>query len=98
MTTSTEFVKAGITGHTLREITEKFGKPWSRIAEEDPLMANYGLAFAWFREREQLPVEAAYDKAMKLTSQAISDLFEDEKKPGVKAAADFVSPPPATTP
>lgn len=98
MTTAAEFVKAGITGQTFREITEKFGKPFNRVAEEDPVMANYALAFAWFREREHLAVPAAYDKAMTLTTGAVENLFEDGSMPGVQAVADFDSQPSTTTP
>lgn len=98
MTTPKEFLKVGVTGHTFREITEKFGKNFNAIAAEDPSMANMALGFAWFREREHLPVEAAYDKAMNCTTAQIEDLFEDDKKPGAKAVTDFVSPPPTTTP
>jgi hypothetical protein len=98
MTTAQEFVKSGITGNTFREITEKFGKPFNAIAQEDPAMANFALAFAWFRDREHLPLPAAYDKAMGLTNSQVIGLFEDIDAPGVKAAADFDSPPPTTTP
>src|SRR5690348_11161238 len=98
MTTAAEFVKGGITGQTFREITEKFGRPFNRVAEEDPVMANYAIAFAWYREREKLPVPAAFDKAMTLTTGQVEALFEDPTVPGVQAAVDFVSPPPTTTP
>lgn len=97
MSTAEEFVKAGITGQTFREISEKFGKPFNRVAEEDPVMANYALAFAWYREREHLQVQAAYDKAMTLTTTAVEGLFEDAT-PEVKAVADFGSTPRTTTP
>ena len=53
---------------------------------------------AWFRAREHLPVQAAYDKAMTLTTTAIEALFEDAAAPEVKAVADFDSPPRTTTP
>jgi hypothetical protein len=98
MTTAIEFAKGGITGQTFREITEKFGKPFNRIGEDDPVMGNYALAFAWFREREHLALPAAYDKAMTLTTDGVLALFEDVDVPEVKAAADFVSPPLTTTP
>lgn len=98
MTTAAEFAKAGITGQTFREITEKFGKPFNRIGEDDPVMGNYALAFAWFREREHLPVPEAFDKAMTLTTSGVEGLFEDPTVPGVKAVVDFDSPPPTTTP
>lgn len=98
MTTSEEFIKAGVTGQTFRDIADKFGKPFTAIAADDPVMANYALAFAWFREREHLPVPAAYDKAMTLTNAAIEALFEDDKDPKVVAVADFASPPPMTMP
>lgn len=98
MTTAAEFAKAGITGQTFREITEKFGKPFNTVAQEDATMANFALAFAWFREREHLPVPEAYDKAMTLTTEGVERLFEDSSEPGVKAAVDFVSPPSTTMP
>ena len=98
MTTAAEFVKAGITGQTFREISEKFGKPFNQVASDDPVMANYALAFAWFREREHLPVPAAFDKAMTLTTSGVESLFEDTTVPGVEAMADFDSPPLTTTP
>lgn len=98
MTTAMEFVKAGITGQTFREISEKFGKPFNTVASDDPVMGNYALAFAWFKEREHLTVQAAYDKAMTLTTSAVEALFENGKDPKVEAAADFVSQPPMTTP
>lgn len=98
MSTAEEFVKSGITGQTFREITEKFGKSFNAVAQEDPVMANYAVAFGWFREREHLQVQAAFDKAMTLTTAAIEELFEDTKAPGVVAVADFASPPPTTTP
>jgi hypothetical protein len=98
MTTAAEFVKAGITGQTFREITEKFGKPWNQVAEGDPVMANVAIGFAWYREREHLTVPEAYDKAMKLTIADVELLFEDVKVPGVAALADFASTPPSTTP
>lgn len=98
MTTAKEFVKAGVTGQTFREISEKFGKSFNAVCEEDPVMGNYALAFAWFREREHLQVQPAFDKAMTLTNAGIESLFEDTTAPGVSAMADFVSPPPATTP
>lgn len=98
MTTAAEFVKGGITGQTFREITEKFGKPWNQVAEGDPVMANVALGFAWYREREHLPVPEAYDKAMKLTIADVELLFEDVKVPGVAAMADFDSLPSTTTP
>jgi hypothetical protein len=98
MTTAAEFAKAGITGQTFREIAEQFGKPFNRIGEEDPVMGNYALAFAWFRERDHLPVPEAFDKAMTLTTANVEGLFEDSSSAVVKAAVDFASPPPATTP
>jgi len=97
MTTSTEFQKAGITGQTFREISEKFGKTWNNLVQEDAIMTNYALAFAWFREREHLQVQAAYDKALTLTIDGVEALFE-ESTPEVKAVVDFDSPPPTTTP
>ena len=97
MSTAEEFIKAGITGQTFREIAEKFGKPFNRVAEEDPVMGNYAIAFAWFREREKLPVQPAYDKAMTLTTAQVEGLFEDASVPGVQAVVDFDSPPPKTT-
>lgn len=98
MTTASEFLKAGITGQTFREISQKFGKNFNAVAAEDPVMANYALAFAWFREREHLQVQDAFDKAMTLTTVAVEALFEDAKAPGVQAVADFDSPQPMTTP
>lgn len=97
MTTGEEFVKSGITGQTWREMREKFGKPFNVLGQEDPVMANYAIAFAWFREREHLPVPDAYDKAMTLTSAQVEALFEDAT-PEVKAVTDFDSPQPTTTP
>lgn len=98
MTTATEFIKSGVTGQTFREITEKFGKNFNAVATEDQAMGNYALAFAWFREREHLPVPAAYDKAMTLTINDIEKLFEEATTPAAKAIVDFASQPPATTP
>lgn len=98
MATAAEFVKSKVTGQTFREISEKFGKPFNRVAEEDPVMANYAIAFAWFRETDHLQVQEAFDKAMSLSTSQIEGLFDDAKDPGVKANADFVSPPPTTTP
>lgn len=98
MTTAAEFARAGITGQTFREISEKFGKPFNAVAEEDPVMANYAIAFAWYREREHLQVQAAFDKALTLTTEGVEGLFEDASVPGVEAVADFDSPPPTTTP
>lgn len=98
MTTAAEFVKSGITGHTFREIREKFGAPFERLSDEDKVMTNYALAFAWVRENEQLPVEAAHDKALKMHMSEIEALFEDDGDPKVKAAADFVSQPSTTMP
>lgn len=98
MTTAQEFVKSGVTGQTFREITDKFGKPFNMVAQEDAVMANFALAFAWYREREHLPVPAAFDKAMTLTTEQVEKLFEDSKAPGVQAGVDFVSPPLTTTP
>jgi hypothetical protein len=98
MTTAAEFVKAGITGQTFREISEKFGNTFSRIAGDDPVMGNYAIAFAWFREREHLPVPAAFEKALGLTTAGVEGLFEDAGEPGVQALADFDSPQPTTTP
>ena len=97
MTTAKEFVRAGITGQTFREITDKFGKPFNRVAEEDAVMANYALAFAWYREREHLSVPESYDKAMTLTTAAVEGLFE-QNTPAVKTATDFVSQPSTTMP
>lgn len=98
MTTAKEFVKTGITGQTFREIAEKFGKPFNAVADDDPVMGNYALAFAWFRVKEHLPVPAAFDKAMTLTTADIEALFDNAADPGVKALADFDSPPRTTTP
>lgn len=98
MTTAGEFAKSGITGQTFREITEKFGEHFNGLAKSDPTMANFAVAFAWFREREHLPVPAAYDKAMTLTTAQVEALFEDPAVPEVQVAADFDSPPPTTTP
>lgn len=98
MTTAAEFAKAGITGQTFREITEKFGKPFNTVAQDDPVMANYAIGFAWFREREHLSVPAAYDKAMGLTTAQVEALFENADAPTVAAAVDFVSQPPTTMP
>lgn len=98
MTTAKEFMRTGITGQTFREITEKFGKPFNAVAQEDAVMANYALAFAWFRGREHLPVPEAYDKAMTLTTAQVEALFEDPAAPVVAAAVDFASQPPTTTP
>lgn len=97
MTTAGEFAKAGITGNTFREITEKFGQNFNALAQADPTMANYAIAFAWFREREHLAVPAAYDKAMGLATADVEGLFEDPT-PEVKASVDFASQPPTTTP
>lgn len=97
MTTSTEFMKSGITGQTFREIIEKFGRPFNRLAEEDEVMWNYALGFAWFREREHLTVPEAYSRAMGSSINGIEALFE-ESTPEVKAAVDFGSQPPTTTP
>lgn len=97
MTTSEEFLKGGITGQTFREITEKFGRPFNRIAEEDAVSANYALAFAWFREKEHLPVQAAFEKAHTLTIDGVVALFE-VKTPEVAALVDFASPQPMTMP
>lgn len=98
MTTAAEFARAGITGQTFREIAEKFGKPFNRVAEDDPVMANYAIAFAWYRELEKLPVPAAYDKAMTLTTAEVEGLFEDPDTPGLAAVVDFDSRPHTTTP
>lgn len=98
MTTAAEFAKAGITGQTFREITEKFGKPFNTVAQEDPVMANYAIGFAWFRDHDHLQVQEAYDKVMQLTTAQVEALFEDSTAPGVQAAVDFVSPQPTTTP
>lgn len=98
MTTAAEFAKAGITGQTFREITEKFGKPFNTIAQDDPVMGNFAIGFAWFREREHLPVPAAFDKVMTLTTDQVEALFEDSNIPAVAAAADFGSPLPVTMP
>lgn len=98
MTTAEEFMKSGITGQTWREISEKFGRPFNELAASDPVMGNYALAFAWIREREKLPIPAAYDKTMTLTTSQVEGLFDDASVPEVKAAADFVSPPPTTMP
>lgn len=97
MTTAAEFVKAGITGQTFREISDKFGKPFNAVAQDDQVMGNYALAFAWFREREHLPVQPAFDKAMTLTVAQIEQLFEDSTAEA-RAVVDFASQPPATTP
>lgn len=97
MTTAGEFAKSGITGQTFREITEKFGKPFNAIAQEDPTMANFSIAFAWFREREHLPVPAAFEKAMTLTTSQVEALFE-EPTAEVKSVVDFGSPQPTTMP
>jgi hypothetical protein len=96
MTTSKEFIKGGVTGQTFREITEKFGKPFRTLGEADAVMSVYALGFAWFREREHLPVPAAYDKAMSWSIDQIEALFEESDDAEVEA--DFVSPPPTTTP
>ena len=98
MATAAEFAKSGVTGQTFREITEKFGKPFNAVATEDAAMGNYAIAFAWFREREHLLVQAAFDKAMTLSIDQVVKLFEDSSASGVQAAADFVSPPPTMTP
>jgi hypothetical protein len=97
MTTANEFLKAGITGQTFREIAEKFGGSFNTVSTEDPVMGNYAVAFAWFREKEHLPVQAAFDKAMTLTTAGVEALFDDDTKPGSKAVVDFVSPPSTTT-
>lgn len=97
MTTAREFARAGITGQTFREITEKFGKPFNRVAEEDPVMGNYAIAFAWYREREHLPVQEAFDKAMGRTTAQVEGLFE-EQTPEVAAVVDFDLPTPTMTP
>lgn len=96
MTTTQEFVRGGITGQTFREITEKFGKPFKALGEADAVMSVYALGFAWFREREHMPVPAAYDKALSLPLEQIEQLFADGA--GEDAASDFGSPPPTTTP
>jgi len=95
MTTGMECMKSGVTGQTYREIIEKFGNNINRISEQDEVSANYAIAFAWFREREHLPVQAAYEKSMSLTITQIEALFE-EPTPEVQAAVDFVSPPSTT--
>lgn len=98
MTTSQEFIKAGITGQTFREIREKFGRPLKELGAEDAIMSTYALGFAWFREREHLPVQSAYDKAMGYSIEAIEDLFEDDSDPQIQTAVDFASQPPTTKP
>lgn len=98
MTTAAEFVKSGVTGQTFQEIIEKFGKNFNALAEDDQVMANFAIGFAWYREREHLPVPEAFEKAMKLTTAAVEALFDDPKVPGVQAVSDFVSPPPTTKP
>lgn len=98
MTTANEFLNNGITGQTFREIIEKFGKPYNTIAQDDQIMANYAVAFAWYRGKEHLPVQEAFDKAFTLTISEVVALFEDSTVPKVKAVADFDSPPPTTMP
>lgn len=97
MTTAKEFARAGITGQTFREIQEKFGKSWNELGQSGDIMTNYALAFAWFRDREHLPVPAAYDKAMQLTTDGVNALFDDGDDVDVQKHADFVSPPSTTT-
>jgi hypothetical protein len=99
MTTAAEFSTAGITGQTFREIPEKFGMTWNELGQTDKIMANYALAFAFFRDREHLKVQDAYDKAMTLTIKQIEALFDDEPEtPEEKAVVDFAAPPSTTTP
>lgn len=98
MTTAAEFARTGITGQTFREIREKFGASFNDLGNTDQVMSNYALAFAWMREREHLPVAAAYDKALGLTIQQVVDLFEDGDDPEVRRVADFESPASTTTP
>lgn len=88
MTTAGEFARAGITGQTFREMAEKFGKPFNQLGESDPVMGNYALAFAWMREREHLPVPAAYEKALGLTTAQVEALFE-KPTAEVNAVVDF---------
>lgn len=97
MTTANEFIKSGITGQTFREISEKFGKSFNAVVQDDPVMGNYAIAFSWFRERERLAVPAAYDKAMGLTTADVEAIF-DKESDEVKAAVDFGSLPSTTTP
>lgn len=96
MTTLAEFMKGGITGQTFREITEKFGKPLNALAEADAVMSMYATGFAWFREREHLPVPAAYEKAMGWTVDQIEALFEVGAE--AETQADFGLPSHTTTP
>lgn len=98
MTTAAEFARSGITGQTFREITEKFGKPFNSIGRDDPVMGNYAVAFAWFRDREHLPVEDAYSKAMSFTTAQIEELFEDPDRLDVRVDVDFDSTPPTAMP
>lgn len=92
MTTASEFAKTGITGQTFREIRDKFGETFTALAETDQVMANYALAFAWYRDSQHLPVPEAYEKAMGLTTAQVEALFEDDA-PEVQAAQDFGSMP-----
>lgn len=98
MATAQEFINSGITGQTFREIREKFGHPFNELARQDEVMYNYAIAFAWYRNREHLPVPESFDKAMGLTNLEVVALFEDDTQPGVKAQVDFVSQPSTTTP
>jgi hypothetical protein len=96
--TPEEFTKTRITGQTFREISEKFGKAFNDLGQGDPIMANYAIAFAWFREMEHLPVPEAYSNAMALTTAAVEGLFEDRSDATVQAVSDFVSRPLETMP
>lgn len=98
MATAQEFINSGITGQTFREIKDKFGESFNDLATQDKVMYNYAIAFAWCRNRDHLPVPEAWDRSMGMTNTEIAALFEDESEPEVKAAADFVSTPPTTTP
>jgi hypothetical protein len=97
MTTAQEFIQSGITGQTFREIQDKFGSPFNSLMIDDPVMGNYALGFAHFRDREHLSVPEAWERVMKLSTAAVAALFE-EPTPEAKAASDFASQPPTTTP
>ena len=51
---------SGVTGQTHKEIKEKFGFSFNDLVKAEDLMANFALAFAWFRETDHMPVPAAY--------------------------------------
>lgn len=69
-----------LTGYDEIAIAKHFGdgKPWTDLAESDPLMFARSLIFVVFSREDGVKVADAKDRAMKLRVKDVQEFFADD--------------------